>query len=36
MVGICRVDQETGEVVDPKVREKDTKEDAFWIPILTD
>lgn len=28
------VDQETGEVIDPKVREKDTKEDAFWEPIL--
>ena len=28
------VDQETGEVIDPKVREKDTKEDAFWAPIL--
>jgi RecA/RadA recombinase len=28
------VDQETGEVIDPKVREKDTKEDEFWAPIL--
>jgi RecA/RadA recombinase len=28
------VDQETGELIDPKVREKDTKDDNFWKPIL--
>ena len=28
------VNQETGELVDPKVREKDTKTDEFWKPIL--
>lgn len=30
----CRVDRETGELVQPKVREKDTKTDAFWKPIF--
>ena len=30
----CRVDQDTGEMVEPKVREKVTKEDEFWEPIL--
>ncbi len=29
-----RVDQETGELVDPKVREKDTLEESFWTPIF--
>ena len=29
-----RVDQETGELVDPKVREKDTLEESFWAPIF--
>ena len=28
------VNQETGELVEPKVREKDTKTDEFWKPIL--
>ena len=32
----CRVDRDTGELVDPKVREKDTLEEAFWLPILRD
>jgi RecA/RadA recombinase len=30
----CRVDRETGELVDPKVREKDTLEPSFWEPIF--
>lgn len=30
----CRVDRETGELVQPRCREKDTKTDAFWKPIL--
>jgi hypothetical protein len=30
----CRVDRETGELVQPKVRDKDTKTDEFWKPIL--
>ena len=29
-----RVDQETGELVDPKVREKDTLEQSLWTPIF--
>ena len=32
----CRVDRDTGELVDPKVREKDTLEEAFWLPVLRD
>jgi|TARA_B110000459_G_C16365806_1_gene383062 hypothetical protein len=28
------VNQETGEMIEPKVREKDTKTDEFWKPIL--
>ena len=32
----CRVDRDTGELVDPKVREKDTLTDEFWLPILRD
>ena len=32
----CRVDRETGELVDPKVREKQTQEAEFWDPILND
>ena len=32
----CRVDRDTGELVDPKVREKDTLEESFWLPILRD
>ena len=30
----CRVDRESGELVDPKVREKDTLKKEFWEPIL--
>jgi hypothetical protein len=30
----CRVDRETGELVDPKVREKDTLQKEFWTPIF--
>jgi RecA/RadA recombinase len=30
----CRVDRETGELVQPKVREKDTKTEEFWKPIF--
>ena len=30
----CMVDQETGEMVEPKVREKQTRTDEFWAPIL--
>jgi RecA/RadA recombinase len=32
----CRVDRETGELVDPKVREKQTLEAEFWQPIIDD
>ena len=31
-----RVDQETGELIEPKVREKDTKTAEFWEPILNE
>ena len=30
----CRVDTETGELVQPKVREKDTLSGEFWKPIF--
>ena len=30
----CRVDKETGELLDPKYREKDTKSEEFWNPIF--
>lgn len=30
----CRVDTETGELVQPKVREKDTLTEEFWKPIF--
>ena len=30
----CRVDKETGELLDPKVRAKDTLEESFWKPIF--
>ena len=30
----CRVDRDTGELVDPKVREKETLNESFWQPIL--
>ena len=32
----CRVDKTTGELVDPKVREKDTLNADFWKPIMED
>ncbi len=32
----CRVDQETGELLEPKVREKQTLEEEFWSPIFKD
>ena len=32
----CRVDRDTGELVDPKCREKDTLEAGFWEPIFAD
>src|SRR5210317_23122 len=30
-----RVDTETGEVVDPKVRQKDTLTEEFWAPLIS-
>ena len=30
----ARVDKETGEIVEPKVRQKDTLTEEFWKPIL--
>ena len=30
----CRVDKSTGELIDPKVREKDTLNEEFWKPII--
>ena len=30
----CRVDTDTGELVQPKVREKDTLSEEFWKPIF--
>ena len=32
----CRVDRDTGELVDPKCREKDTLEAGFWEPIFAE
>jgi RecA/RadA recombinase len=32
----CRVDRETGELLDPKVRAKDTTEASFWDPIFNE
>lgn len=32
----CVVDQETGELLDPKVREKDTLTKEFWEPIFAE
>jgi hypothetical protein len=32
----CRVDRDTGEMVDPKVREKDTLAEEFWMPIFNE
>lgn len=31
----CRIDTETGEEIQPKVREKDTLQKEFWEPILS-
>jgi RecA/RadA recombinase len=31
-----RVDMNTGEVLEPKMRERDTENKAFWAPILED
>ena len=30
----CRIDKSTGELVEPKVREKETLNEEFWKPIL--
>lgn len=30
----CRVDQKTGELIEPKVREKDTLAEKFWLPVF--
>ena len=32
----CRVNQETGELLEPKVREKDTLNEEFWKPIMAE
>ena len=32
----CRVDKETGELLEPKVREAQTLEEEFWKPIFAD
>ena len=32
----CRVNQETGELLEPKVREAQTLEEEFWKPIFDD
>ena len=32
----ARVDKDTGEIIDPKVREKDTLNKKFWDPIFKD
>ena len=32
----CRVDQETGELLEPKVREAQTLEEDFWKPIFAE
>ena len=32
----CRVDQETGELLEPKVREAPTLEEDFWKPIFAE
>jgi hypothetical protein len=32
----CRVDRTSGELVDPKCREKDTLEAGFWEPIFAE
>ena len=30
----CRIDKSTGDLVEPKVREKDTLNEEFWKPII--
>ena len=30
----CRIDKSTGELVEPKVREKETLNEEFWKPII--
>ena len=30
----CKVSKETGELLEPKVREKQTLEESFWTPIF--
>ena len=32
----CKVSRETGELLEPKVREKDTLEESFWTSVLND
>ena len=32
----CTVSQETGELLEPKVREKQTLDESFWTPIFDD
>ena len=32
----CRVDKSTGELMEPKVREKETLSEGFWKPIIED
>ena len=32
----CRVDRNTGELVQPKVREKDTLQKEFWEPVFAE
>ena len=32
----CRVDKSTGELMEPKVREKETLSEDFWKPIIED
>ena len=32
----CRVDKSTGELMEPKVREKETLNESFWKPIIED
>ena len=32
----CKVSRETGELLEPKVREKGTLEEEFWQPIFND
>jgi len=32
----CRVDRDSGELVDPRVREKDTLQEEFWKPVFAD